>query len=66
MRIALIPERASPLAAAGGVGAGGRPRAADVNPPEEVAATVVPARGRPVGCGLGEMVGCPATETSWP
>ncbi|ACZ85436.1 hypothetical protein [Streptosporangium roseum] len=66
MRIALIPEHTSPLAAADGVDADGRSPAADVNPPEDVAATVVPAPGRPVGCEHREMVACPATETSWP
>ncbi|WP_156056519.1 hypothetical protein [Streptosporangium roseum] len=60
MRLVLTSEHASPLAAAG------RPPAADVNPPEDVAATVVFAPGRPVGCEIRELVVCPATETSWP
>lgn len=60
MRTVLTSKQASPLAT------GVRLSAADVNPPEDVAATVVFALGRPVGCEIGELVVCPATETSWP
>ncbi|MFI6795030.1 hypothetical protein [Streptosporangium canum] len=58
MRIVLTSKHASPLAARV------RPPAADANPPEDVAATVVSALGRPVGCEIRELVVCPATETS--
>jgi NAD(P)-dependent dehydrogenase (short-subunit alcohol dehydrogenase family) len=37
-----------------------------LNPPENVAETVVFALGQPAGCELRELVVCPATEPSWP
>ncbi|WP_285779091.1 SDR family oxidoreductase [Microtetraspora sp. NBRC 13810] len=37
-----------------------------LNQPEDVAAAIVFALGRPVGCEVRELVVCPATETSWP
>ncbi|RCG30411.1 SDR family NAD(P)-dependent oxidoreductase [Sphaerisporangium album] len=39
---------------------------ADLNSPEDVAATVVFALGMPRGCEVRELVVCPARETSWP
>ncbi|MCC5580854.1 SDR family NAD(P)-dependent oxidoreductase [Microtetraspora sp. AC03309] len=39
---------------------------ARLNQPEDVAATIVFALGQPPGCEIGELVVCPATETSWP
>ncbi|GII86726.1 hypothetical protein Ssi03_47160 [Sphaerisporangium siamense] len=39
---------------------------ADLNAPEDVAATVVFALTRPPGCEVRELVVCPARETSWP
>ncbi|MBB2912041.1 NAD(P)-dependent dehydrogenase (short-subunit alcohol dehydrogenase family) [Streptosporangium becharense] len=39
---------------------------ARLNQPEDVAAAVVFALGRPEGCEVRELVVCPATETSWP
>ncbi|WP_433254591.1 hypothetical protein ACQPYK_13080 [Streptosporangium sp. CA-135522] len=59
MRVELISEHANPPAAVGGVDA-------RLNQPEDVAATVVFALGRSVGCEIGELVVCPSTETSWP
>jgi NAD(P)-dependent dehydrogenase (short-subunit alcohol dehydrogenase family) len=42
------------------------PPDAPLAPPEEVAATVVFALGRPKGIELRELVVCPSEETSWP
>ncbi|MFF4777356.1 SDR family oxidoreductase [Microtetraspora fusca] len=39
---------------------------AGLNPPEDVAATVVFALSQPPGCEIRELVVCPSTETSWP
>ncbi|MFD0889260.1 SDR family oxidoreductase [Streptosporangium algeriense] len=37
-----------------------------LNPPEDVAATVVFALSQPPGCEIRELVVCPSTEASWP
>ncbi|WP_344929270.1 SDR family oxidoreductase, partial [Streptosporangium carneum] len=39
---------------------------AQLNQPEDVAATVLFALAQPVGCEIRELVVCPSTETSWP
>jgi NAD(P)-dependent dehydrogenase (short-subunit alcohol dehydrogenase family) len=39
---------------------------AHLNQPEDVAAAIVFALGRPPGCEVRELVVCPDTETSWP